>query len=293
MASVSVPEKTLEHWSSLYLAYRYKSNAALWWPATGEDIDIDWLPSRPGKAVQIELKTLTMTGPDLQDVKVDLGQLWEYHHRPLSRQPFYAFPQPDWTGELAQEAQQDGVPVTELAFRRSGPAWWFAEWMVLLTTADVARALSPELTKHGSPKRGNRKRLVRYDFSHKKRRPAAAWGATGTMPPQSCIPWRQFWGALQLCGQTDWPQLIRIPRHYLSARPRHTADEMRHLLRNVANAAEFLASDLVTLVPDSDGGFVLEQDDERATVRETDQTADGTEDNRQLVFLDASVMSGN
>ena len=27
--SVSVPEKTLEHWSSLYIAYRYRTKAAL------------------------------------------------------------------------------------------------------------------------------------------------------------------------------------------------------------------------------------------------------------------------
>ena len=37
---VSVPEKTLEHWSSQYITYRFGTHAALWWPATGEDIEI-------------------------------------------------------------------------------------------------------------------------------------------------------------------------------------------------------------------------------------------------------------
>lgn len=73
--SVSIPEKTLEHWSSLYLTYRYRSQASLWWPTRGEDIDVQMLPMAPGKAVQLELKTTTPAGTGLHDVNVDLGQL--------------------------------------------------------------------------------------------------------------------------------------------------------------------------------------------------------------------------
>ena len=54
---VSIPEKTLEHWASIYLTYRYHSHAALWWPAHGEDVNVGNLPPTPGKAVQLELKT--------------------------------------------------------------------------------------------------------------------------------------------------------------------------------------------------------------------------------------------
>jgi len=79
--SVSVPEKTLEHWSSQYVIYLYRSKAALWWPASGQDIDVRWLPVRPGKAVQLELKTTTVVRPGVHDVMVDLGQLWEYRNR--------------------------------------------------------------------------------------------------------------------------------------------------------------------------------------------------------------------
>ena len=55
-------------------------------------------------------------------MNVNLGQLWEYSHKPLGRQPFYAFPRPDWDGDLAAvaRAQQPRKEVTELAFRRSG-----------------------------------------------------------------------------------------------------------------------------------------------------------------------------
>ncbi len=71
------PEKTLEHWSSQYVIYLYRSMAALWWPASGQDIDVRWLPARPGKAVQLELKTTTVVRPGVHDVMVDLGQLRE------------------------------------------------------------------------------------------------------------------------------------------------------------------------------------------------------------------------
>jgi hypothetical protein len=81
--SVSVPEKTLEHWSSLYLTYRYRSQVLLWWPTRGEDIDVQMLTTTPGKAVQLELKTTTPAGTGLHDVNVNLGQLWEYSHKPL------------------------------------------------------------------------------------------------------------------------------------------------------------------------------------------------------------------
>jgi len=54
--------------------------------------------------VQLELKTTTVSGTHFHDVLVDLGQLWEYRQRRLARQPFYAFPAPDWRGQLSAAA---------------------------------------------------------------------------------------------------------------------------------------------------------------------------------------------
>jgi hypothetical protein len=71
----------------------------------GEEIDVQVLPMTPEKAAQLELKTTTPAGTGLTDVNVDLGQLWEYSHKPLGRQPFYAFPGPDWDGNLAAVAR--------------------------------------------------------------------------------------------------------------------------------------------------------------------------------------------
>src|SRR2546421_2240289 len=180
--SVSVPEKTLEHWASQYVSYRYSSCAALWWPSSREDIDVRWLPTRPGKAVQFELKTTTVAGAGVHDVLVDLGQLWEYRQRPIGHQPFYAFPWPDWRGDLTAAAIAGGRPVTELAFGRSGPGWWFADWMVVLTSAEVARVLRRELAAHGSPSRGVKRRLVHFDLRKSLNNPAVKWGSDATPP---------------------------------------------------------------------------------------------------------------
>ena len=146
--NVSVPEKTLEHWASLCVAYRYRSLAAQWWPVNGVDIDLQALPAQPGKAIQLELKTITPAGPGRHKVNVDLGQLWEYSQKPLARQPFYAFPRPHWDGELAAAARADGQDATELAIQRSKTGWWLGDWMVVMTTQQVADVLRQDLNAH-------------------------------------------------------------------------------------------------------------------------------------------------
>ena len=176
-ASVSIPEKTLEHWTSQYVTYRFRSKAAMWWPARGEDIDIRWLPRRPGKVVQFELKTTTVDTHGNHDVRIDLGQLWDYLQRPLGRQPFYVFPRPRWSGTLETASRAKGLPVTELAYRRSGRGSWFGDWLVVLTAMQVADVLKDELAAHGRAKRGNKERLVKFEPLGPKREPNAVWGA--------------------------------------------------------------------------------------------------------------------
>jgi hypothetical protein len=140
----------------------------------------------------------------------------------LEDQPFYAFPWPDWSGNLAAVAMTKARPVTELAFARSGPTWWFAEWMVVLTTAQVAAVLHKQLTAHGSRTRGKKERLVRFDLSHSMVKPPK-WGS-GATPPQA-IGWREFWTTREQCGDAGWPQLIRFwaradPRSFREAHRR-------------------------------------------------------------------------
>jgi len=257
--SVSVPEKTLEHWSSLYIAYRYRTKAALWWPARGEDIDVRRLPPRPGKAVQLELKTTTVTGAGLHEVIVDLGQLWEYRQRPPAHQPFYAFPRPGWRGNLDVAARADGRPVTELAFMRGGRRWWFADWMVVLTAAQVAGVLHKELAAHGSRERDTKKPLVRFDLNQSH----SDMGLRAAADPPA-IRWLDFWSTLDQCGEPGWPQLIRLPERITPAQGLYRPAQVAGMLRQAANMFATGQRDgteqLVTLEPGEDGNYQIVPD---------------------------------
>ena len=286
---MSVPEKTLEHWSSQYLSYRFKSKASLWWPTVGEDIRAGPLPRRPGKAVQIELKTTTITAANRQDVMIDLRQLWNYLQLPLSQQPFYAFPRPPWTGELRSAALSARKNVTELAYGRSGPKWWFAEWMVVLTAAEVARTLRPRFNPAVRPRTKAPARLVRYEFVSGTR--TELWGPQKPPTPQpDLIKWREFWNQLLRCGQTGWPQLVRVPARSLPGQlPSSIPSEMvLEMLDGVGGPGQPV-DDLVDLVPDPDGGFRLGR--EQADVAQPVIEDDGTDKHCQLIFLDASSMA--
>jgi hypothetical protein len=291
--SVSVPEKTLEHWSSQYVTYRYASFAALWWPASGQDVDVRWLPPSPGKAVQLELKTTTVAGAGLHDVLVDLGQLWEYRQRPLGRQPFYAFPWPDWHGDLTAVASAHGRSVTELAFSRSGANWWFADWMVLLTAAEVAAVLHIDLIAHGSRRRGIKKRLVRFDLSKSMATPKVTWGSGPTGSPP-VVRWRQFWAMLEQCGRAGWPQLIRLPARVTPPQDLYSRTQVVEMLRQ---AAVILAEHqwnedelLVTLEPDEEGNYQIAPASVDDLGGSPGDEADEVGNHRQFVFLEARTL---
>ena len=270
--------------------YRYRSNAALWWPASGEDIDVQSLPQLPGKAVQLELKTTTPTSSGFHEVNVDLGQLWEYRQRPLGHQPFYVFPRPDWAGNLKAVAIAQGHAVTELAFSLSGRNWWFADWMVVLSAAEVAAVLLPELTAHNSRRRGPRERLVQFD-STKPTNPI--WGPrhSARADPKGLIGWLDFWSELEQCGRVEWPQLIRLPARIVQPRVTLPRLQVAGMLRE---AADMLATQwdinepLVTLEPDADGNYQITADADDNLGAPAEDRADEIGDNQQIIFLGCS-----
>jgi hypothetical protein len=293
---VSVPEKTLEHWSSQYINNRFHTHASLWWPARGEDINVRWLPARPGKAVQLELKTTTVTGPGSHEVRVDLGQLEEYRQRRLGYQPFYVFPWPDWHGKLEDDAAAWGPPVTELAFSRSGPGWWFADWMVAMTTRQVATVLDAELKKHGSTRRKKTESLVQFEVTippNGKRRTKATWGAGKVrIDPNPVIGWADFWTELRRCGRAGWPQLIRLPAWMLELGGSYEREQLASLFKHSMTkppGQQDREDRFVTLEPDGDGNyFAVRADDGDAAGTAADVTDEGAEDHRTVVFLDES-----
>lgn len=223
---------------------------------------------------------------------MDLGQLWEYNQLPLGHQPFYAFPRPDWDGNLTAFTMAQGRAVTELAFARSGPAWWFADWMVVLPTAQVATLLRPELTAHGSRSRGTRTRLVRFDSRHPT---TPTWGpgpSARADPSPGPVGWREFWSELEQCGRAGWPQLIRLPAQVIQTRGPYRRGQVMELLRI---AADMLAQwdnneSLITLMPDADGNYqITPAPGDDLGQSDEDRTGE-TSDHRQLVFLDAGAL---
>lgn len=208
--TVSVPEKTIEHWTSQYIAYRFKTKPLVWWPAVGEDIRINRLRPELTKAVQLEVKTTTIINGGHR-VQVDLGQLWSYtQRRSLWERPFYVFPIPDWTGELIAAARATGLEAAECAYSRVGNDWWFAEWMWVLPCDDVEEVLKEELNAHGSSTRGARATLVEVR-PNASTGPTLAWGHSGSATAPVIYQWREFWRLIDECGLPEWPQLIRVP----------------------------------------------------------------------------------
>jgi len=213
--SRSVPEKTLEHWASIYLAYRFRSHVGLWWPTLGEDIDILHLPSRPGKALQLEMKTVEAKA-ETHTLHIDASQLRTYMAKPSWQQPFYVFPWPWWTGEFRKALVTRGVAETEAGFSRVDqllPNAWFANWLVVMAAKDVSAILASD------PSAGRHKTLIQFDMNTRE----ATWvpssahpttipistpkGPTGFTDP---VDWRSFWAQVSHCGGGA-STLLRLP----------------------------------------------------------------------------------
>jgi hypothetical protein len=294
---VSVPEKTLEHWSSQYIVNRYAAGSALWWPADGEDINVDLLPTKPGKAVQLELKTTTVVRPGFHKVMVDLGQLWSYRQLPSGRQPFYAFPWPHWIGSLRDDALTQGCPPAEMAFARSGSPWWFAEWMVILTAEQVAAVLRKELAQHNSAKRGVKKCLVRFKVDEQQTRGKDKWGHDGKGAKQAVVEWLDFWPRLQQCGEPRWPQLIRLPVQIINVydhrKRSYRLGEVAEMLRGAIEMSmqgQVANESLATLEPNEEGIYTITRDYSRGISGSVGAGTSRANEHRLVVFLEAGVM---
>jgi hypothetical protein len=246
----------------------------------------------PGKAVQLELKTTTPTRSGFHEVKVDLGQLWEYRQLPLGHQPFYVFPRPDWAGNLKAVALAHGRRATELAFSRSGRRWWFADWMVALSAAEVATVLQPELTTHNCRDRGNRERLVEFD-STKPMNPTWGPGRDARLEPKGQVGWLDFWYEFERCGRTEWPQIVRLPARIVRSRASLPRLLVAGMLRETAGMITTQWDNnepLVTFEPGADGNYRIAPDADDNLGEPAGDSPDEVGDHRQIVFLDARAL---
>lgn len=202
----SVPEKTLEHWTSIYLSNRFP-NGAMWWPAFGEDILAELPPmaaSGPGKTLALELKTTWADG-DNHVLDIDTRQLARYLHPPFGPPlpVYYVFPVPRWTGPLTSwpgrtPAASTGMTVAPPQWwRRAGGSHWFGDWLYVMSAQSLAAALPSTWRASG------RARLFTLNGAHPVG-PRPPWkNLFRRTPPANPVRWKDFWKAVTRGGPYD------------------------------------------------------------------------------------------
>jgi hypothetical protein len=206
----SIPEKTLEHWTSIYLSNRF-SDGALWWPSSGEDVLLE-LPrlaaTGPGKTIALELKTTEAT-QNRHVLEIDTHQLDRYLHPPVGPPLpiYYVFPVPHWTGALTSTTGM--APPRPTSATTAPPAWWrqrtrpawFGEWVYVMSAQCVSQALPANWRSK------NRATLFTIDAG----RPAHWTTLFARSPSAEPRPWKKFWSVVTSCGPLDgvrWLTLV-------------------------------------------------------------------------------------
>ncbi|WP_424188944.1 hypothetical protein ACOBQX_11480 [Actinokineospora sp. G85] len=204
----SIPEKTLEHWTSIYLSNRFP-NGALWWPTSGEDVLAE-LPrlasSGPGKTLALELKTTEARGAT-HVLEIDTRQLANYLNPP-SGPPlpvYYVFPTPYWTGPLT--SRSGATPTAPAGSSSKPPEWWrrrvgpqwFGDWLHVLSARSLAKML-PTGWATGPERKST---LFTLTSSHLAGRTPDWPRLIGHRPSTSPTTWAAFWKLVTRCGPTD------------------------------------------------------------------------------------------
>lgn len=210
---VSLPEKTLEHWLSIHLTYRYRAKVSLWWPSSGEDITAGDLPTVPGKQFWLEAKTVTwLASPRVHSLKVNLWQLWKYGDsalNPMGVPDYYVFPAPPFAGHITDPGLSwlAGRDKSWIGFQSKSGNDWFAHWTWVLPGSELRRVLSVQLadwSTHGRSKK------TQFEIAT-----VAAGRFTWAVPPKKSLllRWRQFLELMDTCGSPGWGSLMATPRN--------------------------------------------------------------------------------
>lgn len=175
----SIPEKTFEHWASMYVAHRFPLGG-LWWPTSGEDIRVEDLGTVPGKALLLEAKVPELQSDGSHRVTIDIRQLTKYVS---SIAPvYYTFPAPPWTGHLATSSWLGIERRADLAYKRAGHRW-FGAWTVVCTATDLLAHLAPD---------PGQKQATLKDV------PTSHWR------------WQAFWKEFRDCGSPMLPSVFIV-----------------------------------------------------------------------------------
>lgn len=210
----SIPEKTLEHWTSIYLTNRFP-NGAMWWPAIAEDILTELPPlaaSGPGKTLALELKTTKADGAN-HVLDIDTHQLARYLHPPFGPPlpVYYVFPVPHWTGPLTSSSGR--TPAAPAGSTAAPPDWWrravgwqwFGDWLYVMSARSLAAALPPSWKTSGQA------RLFTLNVSRPVD-PIPPWTTLfRRTPPANPMRWTDFWKVVTSCGPNDGVRWLTIP----------------------------------------------------------------------------------
>jgi hypothetical protein len=178
--SRSIPEKTFEHWASMYVAHRFP-RGSLWWPPNGEDVAVEDLGTVPGKAVLLELKVPEQQANGGHIVSINIPQLLRYLGRTVP--VYYAFPEPLWSGDLIASGWLGPERRADLAYRRA-KGRWFGEWTKVCSASRLHHILSP-------------------------------LPGVKTMQLPNPFPggysWTEFWRSYRSCGSRQVPSAFMVP----------------------------------------------------------------------------------
>jgi hypothetical protein len=204
----SIPEKALEHWTSIYLSNRFP-NGALWWPASGEDV-LTELPrlaaSGSGKTLALELKTTEARGAD-HVLEIDTHQLNRYLNPSSGPQlpVYYVFPTPHWIGPLT--SRSGTAPLAPRGSASAPPEWWrrrvgrawFGDWLHVMSARSVAAALP----RHWNAPHRTSATLFTLNSSHLLGG-VPDWASMFSQPLSTRpMGWTRFWQVVTRCGPKD------------------------------------------------------------------------------------------
>lgn len=210
----SIPEKTLEHWCSFHLNYRFRSHLQIWWPTFGAEIDALRIPGVSGKRVWVELKTVEWNPvASRHDLSIDLRQLDAYGAQTVP--DYYAFPVPPWSGVIGDAtsvAWLGALPKSLLAYQTRSREKWFADWMFVVQGHVLRRSLASQIAAYRSSGTGEMLRIAEVSSGK------LIWvraGLRGVAP----IHWKVFWNLMATCGSALYPAQFVVPKNPAHAPP--------------------------------------------------------------------------
>lgn len=248
----TIPEKTLEHWCSIHLTYRYRAKLRMWWPTSGADIHIEQGRVLLGKRFWLELKVPEWDPNQGQNgrhtLKIDLDQLEAYNGQPVP--VYYVFPIPVWLGVLGDAVSAPWLtPLhrSDLGYQSHSAGRWFAEWTWVVSGRELTRILNGPLVAKRQGQRSSG--LVTLGHSQG----GNFHPARGLARP-SMVRWRRFWELMERCGGDDLPAQFLLPANRNGGGDSVSRDELVSTLRDLPEGINPTVTEALVYSPGGEPG---------------------------------------